>query len=97
MKLAKTLLVAALPLALAVGCETPSSESMGMTQDQSNQLEMANRNAMSAESAAKRAADSANAAAASAARAARAAEAAAAEAKAAGDKADRVFRKGMRK
>jgi hypothetical protein len=97
MKLTKTLLVAALPLAFAVGCETPATESSGMTTDQSMQLDMANKNAMAAQEAAKRAADSANAAAASAARAARAAEAAAAEAKTAGDKADRVFRKGMRK
>ncbi len=97
MKLAKTLLVAALPLAFAVGCETPATESSGMSQESAAKIEMANKNAMSAESAAKRAADSANAAAASAARAARAAEAAAAEARTAGDKADRVFRKGMRK
>lgn len=96
MKLAKTLVVATLPLAFLVGCETPASDT-SMTQEQSNQLDMANKNSMAAESAAKRAADSANAAAAAAARAARAAEAAAAEAKAAGDKADRVFRKGMRK
>ena len=96
MKLAKTLLIAALPLAFTIGCETPALDS-GMTTEEANKLEMANRNSMAAESAAKRAADSANAAAASAARAARAAEAAAAEAKTAGDKADRVFRKGMRK
>ena len=96
MKLAKTLIIAALPLAFAVGCETPADDS-GMMKEQGMKLDMANKNAMAAESAAKRAAASANAAAASAARAARAAEAAAAEAKMAGDKADRVFRKGMRK
>lgn len=90
MKFARTLVIAALPLALAVGCETAGT-------DNSMQLEQANKTAMAAESAAKRAASAANAAAASAAKAARAAEAAAAEAKAAGDKADRVFRKGMRK
>ena len=90
-------MIAALPLAFAAGCETPASESSGMTSDQAMKLEMANKNAAAAESAAKRAADSANAAAAAAARAARAAEAAAAEARTAGDKADRVFRKGMRK
>jgi len=96
MKFAKTLIIAAFPLAFAVGCETPATDA-SMTQDQAGQLEMANKTAMAAESAAKRAADSANEAAASAARAARAAESAAAEAKAAGNKADRVFRKGMRK
>ena len=74
MKLVKSLIIAALPLALLAGCGT------------------ANKTAV--ESAAVKAAQQA---AASAAKAARAAEAAAAEAKAAGDKADRVFRKGMRK
>ena len=96
MKLAKTLIIATLPLAFVVGCETPADNS-GMMKENAAKLEMANKNAMAAQDAAKRAADSANAAAASAARAARAAEAAAAEAKTAGDKADRVFRKGMRK
>jgi hypothetical protein len=89
MNFAKKIIIAALPLALAVGCETAGENSM--------KVDQANKTAMAAESAAKRAADAANAAAASAAQAARAAEAAAAEAKAAGDKADRVFRKGMRK
>ena len=96
MKFAKILVIAALPLAFVVGCETPATDT-GMTSDQAGKLEMANKNAMAAESAANRAAESANAAAAAAARAARAAEAAAAEARTAGDKADRVFRKGMRK
>ncbi|MDA1324256.1 MAG: hypothetical protein O3C34_05890 [Proteobacteria bacterium] len=97
MKFAKTLIIAALPLAFAVGCETPATDA-SMTQGQAGQSEMANKEAlMAAENAAKRAADSANEAAAAAASAARAAEAAAAEAKASGDKADRVFRKGMRK
>jgi hypothetical protein len=83
MRLGKTLIIAALPLALAVGCETSNESKAGMNDK--------------AQSDAKRAVAAANAAAASAAAAARAAEAAAAEAKAAGDKADRVFRKGMRK
>jgi len=87
MRLGKTLIIAALPLALAVGCETSNEGKAGMN----------DKAAMQAQSDAKRAAAAANAAAASAAAAARAAEAAAAEAKAAGDKADRVFRKGMRK
>ncbi len=97
MKLAKTLIIAALPVAFAVGCETPATDNSSMMKENAAKLEMANKNSMAAESAAQRAADAANAAAASAARAARAAEAAAAEAKTAGDKADRVFRKGMRK
>ena len=76
MRLGKTLIIAALPLALAIGCETSNEGKAGMN----------DKAAMQAQSDAKRAAA-----------AARAAEAAAAEAKAAGDKADRVFRKGMRK
>ena len=96
MRLAKTLVIVALPLAFGIGCETPATDSAATT-DYSSQIEMANKTAMAAQDAAKRAADSANAAAASAARAARAAESAAAEAKASGDKADRVFRKGLRK
>ncbi len=90
MKFAKTLIVAALPLALAIGCETAGSDS-------SAKVDQANKTASMAQSAAERAAAAANKAAASAAAAARAAERAASEAKAAGDKADRVFRKGMRK
>ena len=110
MKLAKIVLIAALPLALAIGCETPASDG-GMSSEDAAKLEMANKNSMAAEAAAKQAADAANAAAAAAASAARAAEAAAAaaasaaraaeaaaaEARTAGDKADRVFRKGVRK
>jgi len=95
MRLGKTLIIAALPLALAVGCETSNEGKAGMNNKAAMQAqENATKRAVAAASAAARAA---NAAAASAAAAARAAEAAAAEAKAAGDKADRVFRKGMRK
>lgn len=90
MKFTKTLIVAVLPLALAFGCETASTNDGAMA-------EKANKTASMAQSAAERAAAAANKAAASAAAAARAAERAASEAKAAGDKADRVFRKGMRK
>ena len=95
MNFGKMLIVAALPLALIIsGCETPTE----------GKSSVAYKAAMKAQKAAKRAsvaassaAIAANSAASSAAAAARAAEAAAAEAKAAGDKADRVFRKGMRK
>ena len=90
MKLAKMLAIVVLPLVFTVGCETTG-------QDNSAMIEKANKAASMAQSDARRAANAANKAAASAAAAARAAEAAAAEAKAAGDKADRVFRKGMRK
>lgn len=91
MKFSKTLIIAAIPLMFAAGCETAGT-------NDSMKSEMANKSAAAdAQAAANRAADAANKAAASAAAAARAAEAAAAEAKAAGDKADRVFRKGMRK
>lgn len=90
MRFAKTLIIAAVPLMLAAGCETMSENDRMM-------VEKANTSAADAQAAAQRAADAANKAAASAAAAARAAEAAAAEAKAAGDKADRVFRRGMRK
>ena len=57
MKFARTLIIAALPLALAVGCETP-------VKDNSKMVEQANKTAMSAESAAKLAAAAAQAAAA---------------------------------
>ena len=95
MRLGKTLIIAALPLALVVGCETSNEGKTGMNDKAAMQAQ--SKAAMQAQSDAKRAVAAANAAAASAAAAARAAEAAAAEAKAAGDKADRVFRKGMRK
>jgi len=90
MKFSKTLIIAAVPLLLAAGCETMSESDRMM-------VDNATKSATDAQAAASRAADAANKAAASAAAAARAAEAAAAEAKAAGDKADRVFRRGMRK
>ncbi len=80
MKFVKSLVIAALPLALITGCGTANQTSSGVEA-----------------AAVKAALQSAKKAAAAAAKAARAAEAAAAEAKAAGDKADRVFRKGMRK
>jgi hypothetical protein len=94
MRLGKTLIIAALPLALAVGCETSNDGKAGMKNEAAMQAQSDAKRAVTAANAAVAAA---NAAAASAAAAARAAEAAAAEAKAAGDKADRVFRKGMRK
>ena len=98
----KTLLITALPLSLAVsGCETPSEGKSSIAYKSAMKAQkVAKRASVAASSAAiaaNAAASSAAAAASSAAAAARAAEAAAAEAKAAGDKADRVFRKGMRK
>ena len=95
MKLVKKLLVVALPLVFVAGCTTQGS------------LDTANQNAAqmsaTAEKAASAAAMAASAAAMAAksaemaAKAAKAAERASAEARAAGDKADRVFRKGLRK
>lgn len=97
MKLAKKLLIVTLPLALVAGCTE-----MG-AQDKAS-LDKANSNAMEAKSEAQKASDAANKAAASAQsaaqaaeQAARSAEKAAAEAKASGDKADRAFRRGLRK
>ena len=95
MKFLKTLVIFAVPLVFLLGCETPGENKSSLANKAAMQAQ--NKLAMQAQKAAKRAADAANAAAASAAAAARAAESAAAEAKAAGDKADRVFRKGMRK
>lgn len=85
MKLARTLLIAALPLALAAGCETGRED-----------VATVDTTAQAQRSASQAAAD-AEQAAAQAARSAQAAEQAAAEARAAGDKADRAFRQGMRK
>ncbi len=85
MTLARKLMVVALPLVLIAGCATEA------------QVEKANMTAADATRSAQMAAKSAQEAAKAAAQAARAAERAAAEARAAGDKADRIFRKGLRK
>ncbi len=85
MTLARKLIVVALPLAILAGCATES------------QVEKANMTAAEASKSAQMAAQSAAKAARAAEQAARAAERAAAEARAAGDKADRIFRKGLRK
>jgi len=97
MTLAKKLMIIALPLTLVVGCTD-------MTMDEKTQIDKANSTAMEANSNAMKATDAANKAAAAAQsaaqaaeQAARAAERAAAEAKASGDKADRAFRRGLRK
>ncbi len=90
MTLARKLLVVVLPLALVVGCATPESSDKAT-------VEKASSSADAAKSAAMKAASAAAAAAKAAEQAARAAERAAAEARAAGDKADRIFRKGLRK
>jgi hypothetical protein len=97
MKLAKKLLIIALPLALVAGCTEMGAQDKAA-------LDKANSNAMEAKSEAQRATDAANkasAAAQSAAQAAeqaaRSAEKAASEAKMAGDKVDRAFRRGLRK
>jgi outer membrane murein-binding lipoprotein Lpp len=85
MKLVKKLLVVALPLVFVAGCATQES------------IDKANQNAAQTSATAEKAAMAAEMAAKAAAQAARAAERASAEAKAAGDKVDRIFRKGLRK
>ena len=87
MRFAKLIIVSCLTTFLAVGCETGGQ----------NTASLDSAAIKAAQSTAKQALQAAQKAAAEAARAASAAEAAAAEAKAAGDKADRVFRKGIRK
>ncbi len=85
MTFVKKILMVALPLVLLAGCATEQ------------QVEKANMTAADAAKSAADAAKAASAAAKAAQQAARAAERAAAEARAAGDKADRIFRKGLRK
>ena len=97
MKLAKKLLIVALPLALAAGCTEMSSQDRAMVEKANMSADSAKSEAMKATEAANKAASAAQAAAQAAEQAARAAERAAAEAKASGDKADRVFRRGLRK
>ena len=89
MKLAKLIVVSCLPVFFAVGCETAEQNAAA--------IKSAQDTAKSAQLTANQAIKAAQKAASDAARAARAAESAAAEAKAAGDKADRIFRKGIRK
>ena len=90
MKIAKTLMVAALPLALAAGCETARTDSTMVDTTARSQ-------AQQAQDAANRAAASAQQAADSARQAAAAAERAANEAKAASDRSNAMFNRQMRK
>ncbi|HEX9836205.1 MAG TPA: Lpp/OprI family alanine-zipper lipoprotein [Alphaproteobacteria bacterium] len=90
MKVLKTMLVAALPLAMTAGCTT-------LAPDDKSMVEKASADARAAQDAANRAAASAQQAADAANRAAAAAENASREAKMAGDKADRVFQRNLRK
>lgn len=85
MKLVKKLMVVALPLMLIAGCATQEA------------LDKANQDSARISATAEKAAEAAMKAAKAAEQAAKAAERASAEARAAGDKADRVFRKGLRK
>lgn len=99
MKLVKKLMVVALPLMLIAGCAT--QEALDKANQDSARIsttaeKAASAAAMAASSAAQ-AAEAATKAAKAAEQAAKAAERASAEARAAGDKADRVFRKGLRK
>lgn len=92
MKLVKKLMVVALPLMLIAGCAT--QEALDKANQDSARI---STTAEKAASSAAMAAEAAMKAAKAAEQAARAAERASAEARAAGDKADRVFRKGLRK
>jgi len=99
MKLVKKLMVVALPLMLVAGCATQEALDKA-NQDSARISTTAEKAASSAALTAKyaeMAADAAQKAANAAEQAARAAERASAEARAAGDKADRIFRKGLRK
>lgn len=89
MKFVTRLAVVALPVLLIAGCQTPAADT--------SKVDSAVESSKMAVSAAERASAAAKSAAAAAERAAAAAERAAAEAKAASDKADRIFRRGLRK
>ena len=84
------LAIVALPVLLVAGCQTPAPAD-------TSRVDSAAESSKMALSAAERASASAKSAAAAAERAAAAAERAAVEAKAASDKADRIFRRGLRK
>ena len=84
------LAIVALPVLLVAGCQTPAPAD-------TSKVDSAVESSKMAVSAAERASAAAKSAAAAAERAAAAAERAAAEAKAASDKADRIFRRGLRK
>ena len=96
MKLVKNLMVVALPLMLVAGCATQESLDKA-NQDSARISTKAAASAALTAKYAEMAADAAQKAANAAEQAARAAERASAEARAAGDKADRIFRKGLRK
>ncbi len=91
------LAIVALPVLLVAGCQTPAPADTSRVDSAVESSKMAVSAAKSAAAAAKSASAAAKSAAAAAERAAAAAERAAAEAKAASDKADRIFRRGLRK
>jgi hypothetical protein len=90
MRFVTRLAIVALPVLLVAGCQTPAPAD-------TSKVDSAVESSKMAVSAAERASAAAKSAAAAAERAAAAAERAAAEAKAASDKADRIFRRGLRK
>ncbi len=94
MKFLKTLMVVALPLVLAAGCENMQGNDKAMADksamEQNQKMQMMEDQAKQAAASAQQAADAAKQAAASA-------EAAAREAKMAGDKVDRIYSRGLRK
>ena len=90
-------MVVALPLALAAGCTTLEGDDKALLEKAAMSADAAKSAAMKAAASSAAAVKAAEMAAKTAQQAARAAERAAAEARAAGDKADRIFRKGLRK
>jgi hypothetical protein len=90
MKVLRTFMVAALPLALAAGCTTLQGEDKAM-------LEKASADASAARTQSQQAADAANRAATAAQQAAAAAERAANEAKASSDRVNAMFQRNLRK
>jgi len=90
MKVLRTFMVAALPLALAAGCTTLQGEDKAM-------LEKASADASAARTQSQQAADAANRAATAAQQAAAAAERAANESKASSDRVNAMFQRNLRK
>lgn len=90
MKVLRTFMVAALPLALAAGCTTLQGEDKAM-------LEKASADASAARTQSQQAADAANRAATAAQQAAAAAERAANEFKASSDRVNAMFQRNLRK
>lgn len=97
MKVLRTVMVAALPLALAAGCTTLQGDDKAMLEKASSDAAAARTQSQQATDAANRAAASAQQAADAARQAAAAAERAANEAKASSDRVNAMFQRNLRK